>query len=137
MGLYLCIFDEDEEVDGVEVGLYSDFNALRGYVARELEGGNRGARFPTLMLHSDCDGEWSLADCEKLVPELREIIVKMQARPPVEFASDWQKHVARSVGLAPRSAFESFIDVDGQFVLERMLNLASVALERCLPILFQ
>ena len=33
MGLYLCIFDEDEEVDGVEVGLYSDFNALRDYVA--------------------------------------------------------------------------------------------------------
>ena len=137
MGLYLCLFDEDEEVDGVEVGRYSDFNALRDYVARELEGGSRGARFPTLMLHSDCDGEWSLADCEKLAPELRDIIEQMRARPPVEFASDWQKHVARSVGLAPRSAFESFIDVDGQFVLERMLNLASVALERCLPILFQ
>jgi hypothetical protein len=45
--------------------------------------------------------------------------------------------VARSVGLAPKSAFESFIDVDGQFVLERMLNLASLALERELPILFQ
>ena len=137
MGLYLCIFDEDEEVDGVEVGLYSDFNALRDYVARELEGGTRGARFPTLMLHSDCDGEWSAADCEKLIPELRDISAQMRARPPVEFASDWQKHVARSAGLAPRSAFEAFIDVDGQFVLERMLHLASVALERGLPVLFQ
>lgn len=137
MGLYLCIFDGDEEIDGVEVGLYSDFNTLRDYVARELEGGNRGARFPTLMLHSDCDGQWSLADCEKLVPELRDIIAEMRARPLVEFASDWQKHVARSVCLAPRSAFESFIDVDGQFLLERMLRLASVALERGLPILFQ
>jgi hypothetical protein len=137
VGLYLCIFDEDEEVDGVEVGLYSDFNALRDCVARELEGGNRGARFPTLMLHSDCDGEWSVADCDKLVPELRDIIREMQTRPPVEFASDWQKHVARSVGLAPRSAFEAFIDVDGEFVLERMLHLALVALERGLPVLFQ
>jgi hypothetical protein len=137
MGLYLCIFDEEEEVDGVEVGLYSDFTALRDYVSRELEDGSRGARFPTLMLHSDCDGEWSVADCEKLIPELRTIIAQMQGRPPVEFASDWQKHVARSVGLAPRSAFEAFIDVDGQFVLDRMLHLASLALERGLPILFQ
>jgi len=135
MGLYLCIFDADEEVDGVEVGRYSDFNALRDYVARELEGGSRGARFPTLMLHSDSDGEWSVADCEKLIPELRSVIA--QARPPVQFVSDWQQHVARSVGLVPKSAFESFIDVDGQFVLERMLHLASVALEHGLPILFQ
>jgi len=137
MGLYLCIFDADEEVDGVEVGRYSDFNALRDYVARELEAGSRGARFPTLMLHSDSDGEWSVADCEKLIPELRGIIAQMQARPPVDFVSDWQQHVARSVGLVPKSAFESFIDVDGQFVLERMLHLASMARERDLPILFQ
>jgi hypothetical protein len=137
MGLYLCIFDADEEVDGVEVGRYSDFNALRDYVARELEAGRRGARFPTLMLHSDSDGEWSVADCEKLTPELRSIIAQMQTRPPVEFVSDWQQHAARSAGLVPKSAFESFIDVDGQFVLERMLHLASVALERGLPILFQ
>ena len=137
MGLYLCIFDADEEVDGVEVGRYSDFNALRDYVARELEAGSRGARFPTLMLHSDSDGEWSVADCEKLIPELRSIIAQMQTRPQVEFVSDWQQHVARSAGLVPKSAFESFIDVDGQFALERMLDLASVALERGLPILFQ
>ena len=137
MGLYLCIFDKEEEVDGVEVGLYSDFNALRDYVARELEGGNRGAQFPTLMLHSDCDGEWSAADCEKLATELKTIIAEMQGRSPVEFASDWQKHVARSVGLGPKNAFEAFIDVDGQFVLERMLHLASMSLERGLPILFQ
>lgn len=137
MGLYLCIFDADEEVDGVEVGRYADFNSLRDYVARELEAGSRGARFPTLMLHSDSDGEWSVADCEKLIPELRDIIAQLQGRPPVDFVSDWQQHVARSVGLVPKSAFESFIDVDGQFVLERMLHLASVALERELPILFQ
>jgi len=137
MGLYLCIFDADEEVDGVEVGRYSDFNALRDYVARELEAGSRGARFPTLMFHSDSDGEWSVADCEKLIPELRSIIAQMQTRPQVEFVSDWQQHVARSVGLVPKNAFESFIDVDGQFVLERMLHLASMALERGLPILFQ
>jgi len=137
MGLYLCIFDGDEEVDGVEVGHYSDFNRLRDYLARELEGRNRGSRFPTLMLHSDSDGEWSAADCARLVLELTAIIAEMRGRPPVPFVSQWQQHVARSVGLVPKNAFESFIDVDGLFVLERMLHLATVALDRSLPILFQ
>jgi len=137
MGLYLCIFDGDEEVDGVEVGHYSDFNRLRDYLARELEGRNRGSRFPTLMLHSDSDGEWSAADCARLVLELNAISAEMRGQPPVPFVSEWQQHVGRSVGLVPKNAFESFIDVDGQFVLERMLHLATVALDRGLPILFQ
>jgi len=45
VGLYLCIFDGDEEVDGVEVGAYADYNALRDYVVRELETGRAGSRF--------------------------------------------------------------------------------------------
>ncbi len=45
MGLYLCIFEDEEDVDGVEVGPYSDFNALRDYIVRELETGNTGSRF--------------------------------------------------------------------------------------------
>ena len=61
----------------------------------------------------------------------------MKARPLVELVSEWQKHVAKSTGLVPKNAFESFIDVDGEFVLERMLRFAVVALERPLPILFQ
>ena len=137
MGLYLCIFDDDEEVDGVEVGHYSDFNELRGYVTRELEGEKQGARFPTFIIHSDCDGEWTAAECEKLIVELGEIISEMKGRPPRPFVSDWQTFVAKSTGLVPKSAFESFVDVDGQFVLERILSLASVAVDRGLPILFQ
>jgi len=58
MGLYLCIFDGEEDVNGVEIGSYADYNALRDYVVRELELGKAGTRFPTFVLHSDCDGEW-------------------------------------------------------------------------------
>jgi len=70
MGLYLCIFDGDEDVDGVEVGAYADYNALRDYIVRDLEAGKVGSRFPTFILHSDCDGEWSVAECQMLQGEL-------------------------------------------------------------------
>lgn len=137
MGLYLCIFDGDDDVDGIEVGAYADYNALRDYIVRELESGKAGSRFPTFVLHSDCDGEWSVADCQRLQGELAEIAVGLQQRPAVAFPSDWQKAVAKSVGLEPQNAFESFIDVDGEFLLERLQNLVKNALERRLPIVFQ
>ena len=137
MGLYLCIFKEDEEIDGIEVGAYSDFNTMRNHVVRELEGGKAGARFPTFILHSDCDGEWSIADCQALERELQEIGAALKGRPPIPFASDWQKAVAESVGLKPQNAFESFIDVDGEFLLDRLRSLVQIALQRRLPILFQ
>lgn len=137
MGLYLCVFDGDEDVDGVEVGPYADFNALRDYIARELEGGKAGARFPMFMLHSDSDGEWALSDCEKLRGELGEITNALKARPAVQFVSDWQKAMAKSIGLVPQNAFESFIDVDGEFLIERLQSLVDGARKRGLPILFQ
>lgn len=137
MGLYLCIFDGEEEIDGVEVGVYADFNLLRDYVTRELESGKVGLRYPTLVLHSDCDGQWSAEECEALVRELTEIIPAFKERPAIEFAGDWQKTVAKSIGLIPKNAFESFIDVDGEFLLHRLLSLAEKAASRQLPILFQ
>ena len=137
MGLYLCIFDGDEDIRGVEIGSYADYGALLDYVTRELELGKAGARFPTFVLHSDCDGEWSVADCQKLQVELDEIAVALKARPATAFSSGWQKDVAKSIGLKPLNAFESFIDVDGEFLLERLQNLVKDALARRLPILFQ
>jgi hypothetical protein len=137
VGLYLCVFDGDDEIDGVEVGAYADFGELRDYVVRELEGGKAGTRFPTFILHSDCDGEWSVDDANKLSMELEKIVSSMKERKPVPFVSDWQGNVAKNIGLVPKSAFESFVDVDGEFVLMRIYNLVRVALERQLPILFQ
>jgi hypothetical protein len=61
----------------------------------------------------------------------------MKARPPLEFVSDWQKRVARNTGVNPKNAYESFIDVDGEFLMERLTQLVNVALANNLPILFQ
>jgi len=137
VGLYLCIFDGDDDIEGVEVGAYSDFGRLRDHIVRELEGGRAGSRFPTFILHSDCDGEWSVAECGKLRSELTQMRLAMQARPPVPFISDWQRNVAQSFGLSPKNAFESFIDVNGDFILERIQQLVDVAIDRQLPISFQ
>lgn len=137
MGLYLCVFDGDDEVDGVEVGGYSDFNGLREYITREFEANKSGSRFPTLIMHSDCDGEWTAVECVNLINELADIIALMKGRPPLAFLSDWQRNVARATGLVPQNAFESFIDVDGEFVIERIYRLAGIALQNRLPILFQ
>jgi Immunity protein 70 len=137
VGLYLCIFDGEDEVDGVEVGAYAEFDTLREYIVETVEGGRLGARCPTFVLHSDCDGEWSAAECVALRAELTQIEAVLKTRPPVEFRADWQREVARRVGLRPRDAYESFIDVDGEFLIERLQGLADLAIKRGLPIVFQ
>jgi hypothetical protein len=137
MSLYLCVFDEDQELDGVDAGAYSDFGDLRNTIAKELEHGKIGSRFPTLMLHSDCDGEFNVQDCEKLENELQIISAEFKERPPKKFFAEWQMNVAKKCGLRPQSLYDCFIDADGEPLLERLLGLARLAQRRKLPILFQ
>jgi hypothetical protein len=137
MGLYLCVFDGDDEVDGVEVGSYADFDFFRSHVTERLENGIAGSKCPTLVRHSDSDGEWSPAECEALRRELTTIAEAFQKISPVPFPSEWQREVARSLALVPESLYDSFIDVDGEPLLERLIRLCDVAVERAAPILFQ
>ena len=74
MGLCLYVLgsepggDEDpEEIAECDVGHYSDFGCFRNTIARHLG----ATRYPTLMEHSDCDGQWSLAEIPTLERELR------------------------------------------------------------------
>jgi hypothetical protein len=137
MGLYLCLFENDEDIDGVEVGTYGDFDAFRSFITDSLESGKPGSRFPTLILHSDCDGEWSVQEAVRLADELALAREEMRRLPPVPFASEWQGKIARSNGLTPRNALESFIDVDGECLMERLTALAEHAIAADLPISFQ
>ena len=59
MGLYLCVFEDERELEGVEVGSYEDFHVFRATVSELLENKKSGERFPILMLHADDAGEWS------------------------------------------------------------------------------
>jgi hypothetical protein len=137
MGLYLCIFDDDEDIDGVEVGSYADFNALRDCVSSELESGEEGSKFPTLILHSDCEGTWSVEECLKLEKELRQIAEAFKRLPPIPFNSPWQQEVAKRTGHQPKNLFESFIDVDGELLIDKIIELAQVAQRKNLEITFQ
>jgi hypothetical protein len=137
MSLYLCVFEDDEELDGVDVGAYSDFGDFRKAVIRELECGKAGSRFPTLIRHSDCDGEWNLDDCSKLESELEIVSAELKQRPPRDFFADWQKNVAKKLDLHSATFYDCFIDVDGEPLLERLLSLVRLARRRELPILFQ
>jgi len=140
LGLYLAIFQSeeiDEEIEGVECGGYKDFSWFRSTVIEQLEAGNRGSRFPTLLLHSDCDGHWTPEDASLLLEELTVISQETRNLPPIPFNSDWQQDIAHQVGLHPKSLFECFIDVDGEFLLDRLADLARICIERSLPIEFQ
>lgn len=137
MGLYLCVFDNDNELDGLEVGAYSDFEFFRRTVTELLEEGSAGSKYPTLISHSDSDGEWSPSECERLRRELEDISCHFRQLPAVRFRADWQKELGKSLGLQPACLYDSFIDVDGEPLLGRLQRLCDVAIERNTPILFQ
>lgn len=137
MGLYLCIFDGDEELEGVEVGPYPEYDEFLACVTRELEGGNAGSRFPTLTLHSDCDGEWSPGEAAVLEKELATISDEFRRRPPVPVSADWKKQVAEEAGLQMNCLYDCFFDVNGGPLLERLIDLARLSVQQNLPISFQ
>ena len=138
MGLYLCVFDNDgEEVDGVEVGPYADFNLLRDTVIAVVEGGNFAARCPVLVKHSDCDGQWTPEEASLLLTELDLIQTKFANAPAIALNADWKKVVAKKTGIDPKSLLDCFFDIDGEPLIERLRGLATVSIETSAPILFQ
>jgi hypothetical protein len=137
MSLYLCIFSGTEEIAGADLGAYSDYNACRNYVIHHLEDGRAGSRFPIFTLHSDCSGEWTCNDCARLRDELLTIAAELYRRPPEPWEAGWQRDLAERAGWAPRSAVESFIDVDGEPIFTQLLRLATIAVERKQSLLFQ
>ncbi len=136
MSLYLVILNEDEELDGFQVGSYSDFGKFRDSVVKQLERGGRGSRYPTLMLHSDCDGEWTPSQAALLEKELEDISEGLRKLPPTPLAG-WQKEVAEECDLQMNTLYDCFFDVNGDPLLERLIDLARLSQKEHLPILFQ
>lgn len=138
MGLYLCVFDPEteDEVEGVEVGLYADFGEFRDIVAAKVEGGVRGRRFPVLQNHADSDGEWSCQDCMALRSELIELEHRLKLLPPIALHG-WKLDVQKLLGLATATLYDCFFDVDGEPLVERLLVLCKCSLRTNSPILFQ
>jgi hypothetical protein len=136
VGLYLFVLDGEDELDGVEVGSYADFGGFRDAIWQHLEGGRLGSRFPVLMMHSDCDGEWSPSEAAQLLTELDVIAGELAGLPAVPL-NDWKRSVARTRGLEPANLAECFFDVQGDPLVARLADLCRCSVERGLPILFQ
>ena len=137
MGLYLAVFDNDEEVDGVEVGSYADFNSFRQKVMEVVEGGIAGCKCPVLINHSDCDGSWSPEESTKLILELDSIEECFRLAPAVKIDVPWKVDIARVHGISPVTLLQCFYDVDGEPLIERLRGLAEISSAQGLPILFQ
>jgi hypothetical protein len=138
MSLVLCVYEDQEigdDIAGFQVG-YGEFGAWRDFICARLEHGQWGSRFPTLMMHSDCDGEWSPQECDLLEQELRTIRGELEKLPVVPFHASWQQRVAQELGLVPKSALDCFINVDGENLVDAILRLADLATGLHKPISF-
>jgi len=137
MGLCLHVFDREpggdedpEELAECDVGHYSDFACFRETVAHHL----RSDDYPTLMLHSDCDGEWALADIPILERELREIAARLKQLPPQQPVGAFEHTAQYRQGV--KSLYDCFHNVKGQNLFEALLELCAVAREHGRPITF-
>jgi len=137
MGLSLYVLeppasddDDPEEIADCDVGHYSDFGCFRDTIARHLA----RQRYPTLMDHSDCDGEWTVAEIPRLQSELREIAEAFKALPPESPVEAFEHTAEFRVGAA--SLYDCFHEVNGENLFEALLALCDVALENDRPITF-
>ena len=137
MGLCLHVFgpaaDDDEEPEEIaecDVGHYSDFVCFRDAIARHLvpEG------FPILMEHSDCDGEWTLAEIPGLERELRWIGDAFRKLPPEEPEGAFEHTSEYRAGAD--SLYDCFHNVDGENLFEALLELCTIAQSHQRPITF-
>jgi hypothetical protein len=137
MGLYLCVFRGDEELLGFDCGGYDDFEAFRD-AARALDRRRLFRRYHTLRMNVSPTTMWSPREVARLARELERLDAALRALPPRPFApGSWQARLAEARGLAPASLRESFVDVDGVPLVDRLRELCAAALEARQPILFQ
>ena len=133
MSLYLTIFDGDVEVDGWVLGHYSDFGAFRNVISEECE--DARSRYPTLLLHSDSDGEWTPEQLPALNAELHEIARHLQRLPPRPIEEAFE-HTSE-FRVRAQSLYDCFHNVDGTNLIEALISLCEKAERLQLPILFQ
>ncbi|MFM9959015.1 MAG: Imm70 family immunity protein [Phycisphaerales bacterium] len=137
MGLCLHVFSDDfddendpEEIAECDIGPYSDFGCFRNTIAAHLD----ARRYPTLMEHSDCEGEWTLASIPTLERELREIGERFK-KLPAKLPEGAFEHTAED-RVGARSLYECFHSVNGENLFEAILELCAVAKEHRRPITF-
>lgn len=136
MGLYLCVFDRSEELEGVEIGSYDDFGVFRDAVIDLVEDGELGTVCPVLVLHHDCDGEWTPAEAARLIEELNLVQAVFRRHPAIALEA-WQHDIASERALPLETLDDCFFDIDGERLIDRLRELANVSVASGQPVLFQ
>jgi len=137
MGLYLCAFIDNEEMDGIEIGSYEYFGIFRDYVNILIENCEPGSVCPKLIMHSDCDGEWSTQECKDLLKELSVIRDVFKKTDPQDAPIEMKKDLFNHYKIKPNSLYDCFIDVDGKNMIERLAQLCLDVIAAETKILFQ
>ena len=136
MGLCLYVFDREsddddpEELAECDVGHYSDFACFRETIARHLD----ARKYPTLMNHSDCDGEWSLAEIPSLEQELKNIAAQFKSLPPEQPANAFE-HTSEYRDDAS-SLYDCYHNVNGENLFEALIAICEAARQHERPITF-
>lgn len=89
------------------------------------------------MNHPDSDGVWPVKDLPGLESELSEIEAGLERLPSQPFLAGWPRRTAQELSPGAMNLGESFIDVDGEPLVARLLSLVRTALTENLPIWFQ
>jgi len=131
MSLYLAIFDGDREVVGWVLGHYSDFAFFRDVVSIRLS----HEECPTLIGHSDCDGEWTPQELARLRQELQTIGSRFRQLPPEEPRGGFEH--AAECRRGATSLYDCFHNVDGENLLEALAALCDEGIRCNRPVLFQ
>ena len=131
MSLYLTIFDGDAEMTGWVFGHYSDFGYFRDVIATKL----RAHDYPTLMTHSDCDGEWTVEQLPALARELEAIAARFRTLSPEEPKGAFE-HTAEYRADA-KSLYDCFHEVNGENLFEALIGLCRQGVSSQRPITFQ
>jgi len=134
MSLYLCIFDDDgDDVEGFQVGHYSDFGAFRDMIVAKIP--NAVTQYPLLMQHSDCDGEWALEDLPPLKQELQTIGETFRTLPAMPIVGAFE-HVAHC-REGTSTLYDCFHNVDEENLFVALMHLCDAGIEMSKPISFQ
>jgi hypothetical protein len=88
------------------LGNYGWYHSFRTAVCEKLENGKWGSRYPLLMNHSDCDGEYSPEESALLKEEVKEIRERFKNLTyPVGI---YRNREGKTLGIAPKYSEDGF-----------------------------
>ena len=131
MSLYLAVFSEEgEEIDGFQVGTYSDYgrfiDTVKANVKLEV--------CKLLTEHHDSDGFWTTDECNLLINELEQIKNTLSALPPSRIDFDWATDFDYKIG---RNLDESLQNVDEEPMTSALIDLCKIAVRNNAKLHFQ